>query len=81
MAEAGRKLQQPEVCHLLSRGSWPQLTGPLAVVGCTDSHEGLASDLRMLTGTLVAAVAAVAVMPTSGVLDSSCGLRPALELM
>ena len=80
-AETSGNLQQPEVCCSLSPGSWPQIAGPLAVAGCTGSWEGVGSDLSLLTGPLVAAVAAVAVTPTSGVQDSRHSSHPALELV
>lgn len=34
-------------CVLL--GSWPWITGPLPVPGCTGSHEGVGSNLGLLT--------------------------------
>ena len=81
VAEVGRKLQQPQVHCALSWGIWPQIAGPLAVVEGTRSPEGVGSDLSLLIGPLVAAVAVVAVLPASGVRDSSCGLCPPLELV
>ena len=71
VAEASRKLLQPEVCRAFSQGSWPQIMGPLAVVGSTGSREGVGCDLHLLTGLSAAAAAAVA--PASGILGSSCG--------
>ena len=44
-SEAGVKLQEPEVSHLFSQGSWPQFTGPSAVAGCTGCRKGVGSDL------------------------------------
>ena len=61
-AEASRKMQQTGVHHVLSQGSWPQITGPLAVVGRTGSREGVGCDLLSLTGPSVAAAAVVTVL-------------------
>ena len=44
-AEASMKLQESEVHRAFSQGSWPQFTGPSAVVGCTGFWEGVDSDL------------------------------------
>ena len=61
VAEPSRKLQQPEVRHAFSRGSWAQITGPSAVAGCADSRECVGNYLHLLTGPLVVAAAVVAV--------------------
>ena len=61
-----------------AHGMLQAAVGPSAVVGCTGSREGVGRDLHLLTGP---AVAAVAILPASGVQDNSCGLRPPLELV
>ena len=77
-AEASMKLQQTDACHAFSWRSWPWITGPSSVAGCTGFREGVGRDLRLLTGPLVAAAAAVA--SSSGDRDNSCGSCPPLEL-
>ena len=62
-AEASKKLQQPEARCAIFWGSWPRITEPSAVAGCTGSQEGVGSDLHLLTGHLVAAMAAVEDLP------------------
>ena len=80
-AEAVRKFQQPEVRRVLSQGSWPWIAGPSAVACCTGSQEGVDSDLHLLTGPLVAAVAVVAIAPASGIRGNNRGSLLPLELM
>ena len=61
-AEAGVMLHQPEACHVFSRGSCPWITGPWQWWAAQDpGMGGVASDLCLHTGFLVAAAAALAV--------------------
>ena len=60
VAEAGMMLQQPEACHVFSRGSCPWFTGPwLWRAAQAPRRGGVDSDLCLHTGFLVAAVAAL----------------------
>ena len=57
-AEAGMTLQQPEVCHVFSRGCCPWITGPWEWRAAqTPGWGGVDSDLYLHTGLLVAAAA------------------------
>ena len=60
-AEASMTLQQPEVCHVFSRGSCPWITGPWQWWAAQAPGRGsVDSDLCLHTGFLVAAAAALA---------------------
>ena len=59
--EASVMLQQPEACHVFSRGSCPWITGPWQWQGTQAlGRGGVDSDLCLYTGFLVAAAAALA---------------------
>ena len=60
-AEASMTLQQPEACHVFSRGSCPWITGPWQWQAAQDPRRGgVDSDLCLHTGFLLAAAAALA---------------------
>ena len=60
VAEASMTLQQPEVCHVFSRGSCLWITGPWQWrAGQDPGRGGVDSDLCLHTGFLVAAAAAL----------------------
>ena len=57
-AEASMTLQQPEACHVFSRGSCPWITGPWQWRAAqAPGRGGMDSDLCLHTGFLVAAAA------------------------
>ena len=61
VAEASATLHQPEVHRVFSRGSCPWITGPWQWRAAQAPRRGgVDSDLCLLTGFLVAAVAALA---------------------
>ena len=61
LAEASVMLQQPEACHVFSRGSCPWIMGPWQLWAAQDpGRGGVDSNLRLHTGFLVAAAAALA---------------------
>ena len=61
VAKSGMMLQQPEACHVFSRGSCPWIPGPWQWRAAqSPSREGVDSDLCSHTGFLVAAAAALA---------------------
>ena len=60
-AEAGVTLHQPEARHVFSRGSCPWITGPWQwQAAWFPGRGGVDSSLRLHTGFLVAAAAALA---------------------
>ena len=60
-AEAGVTLQQPEACHVFSRGSCPWITGPWQWwASQAPRRGGVDSDLCLHTVFLVVAAAALA---------------------
>ena len=60
-AEAGMMLKQPEACRVFSWGSCPWITGPWQWQAAEAPRRGgVASDLCLHTGFLVAAAAALA---------------------
>ena len=60
VAEAGRTLQQPEVCHVFSQGYCPWITGPWQWrTAQAPRRVGVDSDLCLHIGFLVAAAAAL----------------------
>ena len=61
VAEAGVMLQQPEACPVFSQGSWPWITGPWQWQAAQAPAGCVGSDLRLHTGFLVVAAAAVVV--------------------
>ena len=68
-AEANVTLQQPDVCHVFSRGSCPWITGPWQWRAApAPGRGGVESDLCLHTGFLVVAAAALAshARPVSG---------------
>ena len=61
VAEAGVKLQEPEACHVFSRGSCPWITRPWQWRAAQYPRRGsVDSDLCLHTGFLVAAAAVLA---------------------
>ena len=78
VAEACRKLQQPEVGCVISHRNWPWVVGPLAVPGCIGSQEGVGSYLCLLTAWWMLQWF---VVPTSGVRDHSCSLTHLWHLL
>ena len=61
VVEAGMMLQQPEACHVFSRGSCPWITGPWQWWAAqAPGRGGVDSDLCLHTGFLVAVAAALA---------------------
>ena len=60
-AEAGVTLHQPGVCHVISQGTCPWITGPWQWWAAQASGRGgVESDLCLHTGFLVVAAAALA---------------------
>ena len=59
VAEASVTLQQPEACHVFSRGSCPWITRPWQCQAA-QAPVGVDSDLCLHTGFLVAAAALLA---------------------
>ena len=60
-AEAGMTLQEPEACHVCSRGSCRWIMGPWQWRAAQATKTGgVDSDLCLHTGSLVAAAAALA---------------------
>ena len=61
VAEAGVTLQQSEVCHVFSQGSYPWITGPWKWRAAqVPERGGVDGDLCLHTGFLMAAAAALA---------------------
>ena len=79
-AETSVTLQQPEACHVFYRGSCPWITGPWQWRAAQALGGSLGSDLCLHTGFLVAAAAALVVLPVSDVRAVSCSLCPSLDL-
>ena len=64
VAEASMRLQQPEACHVFSRGSCPWITGPWQWRTAQARGRGsVDSGLCLHTGFLMAASAALAFRP------------------